>query len=127
MILNSARLVDKDFLDSCDCPGEFITHLADSMWRDISGQIIHELCTKEECIFKLYPLTQIDVPETDQYEIRQRIACIKLIRCEKCKHRDDNGYCEKIEKFVSCDFFCQMGREKDCKDCQDDPKLEVVK
>ena len=119
MILNSARLVDKDVLDSCNCTGEFISHLADSLWRDISNQIIHELCTKEECIFKLYPLTQIDVPETCQYEIRQRIACIKLIRCEKCKHRDEDGYCNKIEKFVPCDFFCQMGREKDCKDCKD--------
>ena len=119
MIIGSARLVDKEFFDALENPGEFITHITDGIWRDIANQMIHELCTKEECIFKLYPLTQVDGPEVCKYEIRQRIACIKLIRCERCKHRDVDGYCNQIKFFVPGDFFCQMGREKDSKDCKD--------
>lgn len=113
------RLLDKEILE-CDKDGHLVDYVVKQMQNEIANYVMNELSSRGECIFKLYPSEVCDFADsTHQYEIRQRIACIKLIRCEKCEYRDEDGYCKKIEKFVPCDFFCQMGREKDCKDCQD--------
>jgi hypothetical protein len=130
MILNSVQLIPKEMFETDNNPEGLISRIVKLMQYELATKVVEELLQKEECIFKLYPVEQSDFPSTNQYEFKQKIACIKLVRCEKCRYRDIDGYCNELKYFVPGDFFCQKGKEKDCgdcKDCQDDPKSEVEK
>lgn len=114
MLHTVTRLLDKEMLEY-DKYGHLTDYVIKQIQNEIANYVMNELFSRGECIFELYSPKAHEFADssTHQYKIEQRIACIKLIRCEKCKHRDEDGYCNKIEKFVPGDFFCQMGREKD--------------
>lgn len=113
MLHTVTRLLDKEILE-CDKDGHLVDYVIKQMQNEIANYVMNELSSRGECIFKLYPSEACDFADsTHQYKIEQRISCINLVRCEKCKHRDEDGYCNNIEKFVPCDFFCKNGKEKD--------------
>ena len=115
------RLLDKEILE-CDKDGHLIDYVIKQMQNEIANYVMNELSSRGECIFKLYPPEACDFADsTHQYKIEQRISCVNLIRCENCRYRDIDGYCNELKYFVPGDFFCQKGKEKD------DPKLEVEK
>ncbi len=114
MILNSVQLIPKEIFETDNNPEGLISHIIELMQYELATKVIDELLQKEECIFKLYPAEQSDFPSTNQYEFKQKIACIKLVRCERCEYRDKaDGFCNQLRYFVPGDFFCQMGKEKE--------------
>ena len=113
MILNSVQLIPKEMFETDNNPEGLISRIVELMQYELATKVVYELLQKEECICKLYPVEQSDFPSTNQYEFKQKIACIKLVRCEHCKYRDIDGYCNELKYFVPGDFFCQKGKEKD--------------
>ncbi len=108
-----SRLLDKEILE-CDKDGGLVDYVIKQIQNEIANYVINELSSRGECIFKLYPPEECDfVDSTHQYKIEQRISCVNLVRCENCRYRDIDGYCNELKYFVPCDFFCKNGKEKD--------------
>ena len=120
MLHTVSRLLDKEMLE-CDKDGHLVDCVLKEMQNQIASYVMNELSSRGECIFKLYPSEAHDFADfsTHQYKIEQRISCVNLVRCENCRYRDIDGYCNELNYFVPCDFFCQMGREKDDKRRED--------
>lgn len=114
MLHTITRLLDREMLEY-DKDGHLVDYVLKQMQNEIANYVMNELSSRGECIFKLYEPEQYDFTDssTCQYKIEQRISCVNLVRCEKCQYRDIDGYCNELKYFVPCDFFCQMGREKD--------------
>ena len=107
------RLLDKEMLE-CDKDGHLVDYVIKQMQNEIANYVMNELSSRGECIFKLYEPTPYDfVDSTHQYKIEQRISCVDLVRCENCRYRDIDGYCNELKYFVSGDFFCKNGKKKD--------------
>lgn len=109
-----SRLLDKEMLE-CDKDGSLTDYVLKQMQNEIANYVMNELFSRGECIFELHPPKAHEFADssTHQYKIEQRISCINLVRCEKCGHRDIDGYCSDLKYFVPGDFFCKKGKERD--------------
>ena len=108
-----SRLLEKEMLEY-DKDGHLVDYVLKQMRNEIANYVMNELSSRGECIFKLYPSEACDFADsTHQYKIEQRISCINLVRCENCRYRDIDGYCNELKYFVPCDFFCKNGNKKD--------------
>ena len=113
MLHDVTRLLDKEMLEY-DKDGHLVDYVLKQMQNEIANYIMNELSSRGECIFKLYPSEASDFADsTHQYKLEQRISCVDLVRCENCRYRDIDGYCNELKYFVPCDFFCKSGKGKD--------------
>lgn len=108
------RLLDKEILEN-DKDGHLVDYVVKQMQNEIANYVMNELSSRGECIFELYPPKAHEFADssTNQYKIEQRISCVSLVRCENCRYRDIDGYCNDLKYFVPCDFFCKNGKEKE--------------
>ena len=113
MLYTVTRLLDKEMLEY-NKDGRLVDYVVEQMQNQIANYVMNELSSRGECIFKLYPSEACDFADsTNQYKIEQRISCVNLVRCENCRYRDIDGYCNELKYFVPGDFFCKNGKEKD--------------
>lgn len=114
MLHTISRLLDKEILE-CDKDGHLVDYVVKQMQNEIANYVMNELSIRGECIFELYPPETHEFADssTHQCKIEQRISCVNLIRCKNCRYHEIDGYCNDLKYFVSEDFFCKNGKEKD--------------
>lgn len=107
------RLLEKEMLEY-DKDGHLVDYVLKQMQNEIANYVMNELSSRGECIFELYSPKAHEFADfsTNQYKIEQRISCVDLVRCENCRYRDIDGYCNSLQYFVPCDFFCKNGKKK---------------
>ena len=114
MLYAVSRLLDREMLEY-DKDGHLTDYVLKKMQNEIANYVMNELSSRGECIFELYQPKGHEFADssTHQYKIEQRISCVDLVRCWNCRHRDIDGYCNELKYYVSHDFFCKNGKEKD--------------